>query len=238
MIRRTLQIAGILLLVGTVYAQEYVVEVTRVYSGDTVAVRRNERVGRLKIRGVTCPDPETATGEKALRFLEAAVLDKWVKVRELGKDDADVNLGRVFIGEREVALDLLRAGLAEYDRSTLSSMEFSEAQELARAAGIGVWAAPVEPPKSVAAKVESEAPAADEPAPEEVRSDPDPPADQTFEKVDFVEHKGEDRKELDAKITFSGDALIIASDKGDREFVRIPYESIDEASYEQSTHTR
>jgi endonuclease YncB( thermonuclease family) len=222
------------LLPPVALGQSFVAKVNGVYSGDTILVRKDREETKIRLRGVQCPEEDTAIGRKAKRFVEALLLGQMVRVQGLEKTPGGEVVGTVLLENRNVAESLLSAGLAKYRSKAYFDEDLADAENLAKVAGIGIWATPVP-----AAVPSDPAPTTDK----GVQTEPDPaPAptvdEELFKKVKFVDRTGDKKKERDANIVFTGSEIVITSKNGKTEYARIPFQMVGEMTYERSSHPR
>jgi endonuclease YncB( thermonuclease family) len=225
----------ILILLGLpVLGQSFVAKVNGVYSGDTILVRKDRNETKVRIRGVDCPPTDTDTGRKAKRFIEALLLGRMVHLQGIEQNDDGGVTASVLLENRNVAENLLSAGLAKYRSEAYFDEELADAENLAKVAEIGVWASPAPAAAPAAARAA--------PAPESTSdkpADPAQPADEIlFKKVKYVDRQGDKRKERDAHIVFTDSELVVTTKDGKKEYTRIPYQMVDEMTYERSSHAR
>lgn len=115
-------------------------EVVTVKDGDTIEVLRDGLEIEIRLAGVDAPEPGQAHGGLARDGLAHAVLGKVVDIRILGHDLDSCLLARVYLGEYDINLELVKAGLAWHNpRRGFSDKAFSEAQKGARKAKRGLW---------------------------------------------------------------------------------------------------
>lgn len=111
-----------------------VVDVT---DGDTVVVLRNKTRLTVKLPGIEAPELDQPFGVEAKRFAAKLVRGKVVTV-EMFRAGNPI-FGTVhFSKDRILAYEMVKAGMAWAKTSDKSSM-FSEAQEAAKSARIGLW---------------------------------------------------------------------------------------------------
>jgi endonuclease YncB( thermonuclease family) len=211
-------------------------KVVVVAAGDRLAVLdESGRQVELRLYGIVCPELDSPVGEQARRFTSAMVLDKTVSVTTYGRDYEGQSIGRIVLGETDLLLELLRAGLAEYDRENWDDDELARAEGIARAAGIGVWAYG-EPDRTAAADTEA---TDDEVVAVEEEDTVSYGGDIVFDKVEFLEPQEDgETKQREALLSLEQEEISITDQDGEKEFVRIPYHLIDELVYERSSHPR
>ena len=111
--------------------------------GDTFYLRTQD--GRelwIALWGVECPGVGSKVGNKAQSFARKAVLGKEIGFQMMvPREETERSYGRVvYRGTRDLALELLRKGLAVWVQSVApQAYEYEEAQRLAQEERIGVW---------------------------------------------------------------------------------------------------
>jgi endonuclease YncB( thermonuclease family) len=139
---------GLFLLAGPVgftqSADEILVgKVLTVGDGDTFYLRTQD--GRelwIALWGVECPGVGEKIGNKARAFAQKAVLGKEIGFQMVvPREETERSYGRVvYRGTRDLALELLRKGLAVWVPSVApQAYEYEEAQLMAQEARLGVW---------------------------------------------------------------------------------------------------
>ncbi len=125
-------------------------KVTRVYDGETLGV--GGRGIELKVRLAGIDAPETSRSKRdsgqpysrqARRYLAGLVLNKIINVDRYGFDPDNRVLGIVYVGTKNVNLELVKAGLAEVFRGKppkgLDLGPYRQAENEARKAAKGMW---------------------------------------------------------------------------------------------------
>jgi hypothetical protein len=164
--------------------------------------------------------------------MEALLLGRMVQVQGLEKKPEGEIIGTVLLENRNVAENLLSAGLAKYRSDAFFDEDLADAENLAKVAGIGIWATPV----PAAARSDATTTTDTVVQPETV---PAPPADEKlFKKVKFVDRTGDKKKERDANVVFTDSEIVVTSKNGKTEYARIPFPMVDEMTYERSSHPR
>jgi len=125
-----------------------VYQVERVVDGDTLVLANQERV---RLIGADTPEtvrpgqPAEPWGREATEFTRRFVAGGQVRLEFDGrrKDKYDRYLAHVWVGDRMLEEELIRAGLAtaetRYPYSAASKTRFVTAQSEAQAAGRGIW---------------------------------------------------------------------------------------------------
>lgn len=143
--KKTIFWAGILLILCALYFQFSLlpigcekVNVARVIDGDTLVLTNGLRV---RLMGINTPEKSFELSEDAQKFLEKEVLDKDICVESYGGDRYRRVLGYVFVGFKNINLEILKEGLGSlyyYENDKyFNSMKRAESQ--ARKKEKGIW---------------------------------------------------------------------------------------------------
>jgi endonuclease YncB( thermonuclease family) len=127
-------------------------KVTRVTDGDTVKVAGNDEKMIIRLVGIDAPEtskkknqPGQPFSRKSTKYLANLVLNKSVEVKSYGTDRYGRTLGVVFVGGKNVNLEMVKSGLAEVYRGKpaggLDLEPYWKAEAEAKKAGIGMWSA-------------------------------------------------------------------------------------------------
>jgi len=138
-----------LLSVSSLYAGP--LKVSRVTDGDTIQIRDGSAEKTIRLVGIDTPElshkkrePSQPYAQAATKFLAGLVLNKTVEIKEYGQDRYGRTLAVVFLGGKNVNLEMVKAGYAEVYRGTpaagFDSAPYWKAEEEARAAKKGMWA--------------------------------------------------------------------------------------------------
>ena len=148
----TLTLAALLLLgTSSAFAQGYrqkleSVRVVGVSDGDTITVlTADKKQIRVRLVGIDAPESRQAYGERAKQKLSELVFNKTVSVLFDKQDRYGRTLGKVLLGERDVNMEMLLAGLAwhykDYARDQLEADRdmYAMAEAEARESKLGLW---------------------------------------------------------------------------------------------------
>lgn len=111
--------------------------VVDVKDGDTVVVLRNKSRLTVKLPGIEAPELDQPFGVEARRYAAKLVRGKVVTV-EMFRPGNPIFGTIHFSKDRILAYEMVKAGMAWAKTSDRSSM-FSEAQEAAKSARLGLW---------------------------------------------------------------------------------------------------
>ena len=98
-------------------------KVTGVTDGDTVKIADNGVKMKIRLVGIDAPEtskkknqPGQPFSKKSTSYLADLVLNKSVEVKSYGTDRYGRTLGVVFVGGKNVNLEIIKAGMAEVYR--------------------------------------------------------------------------------------------------------------------------
>ena len=131
--------------------------VTKVSDGDTIHLTTPEQTKlRVRLYGIDAPEtpkvnnrtgkiikPGQPYGEEAWKALVAKIMGKQVRLEILDIDKHRRMVGIIWLGDRNINLEMIREGFAEafveYLKPPYRS-EFIRAEQEAKSAGRGIWA--------------------------------------------------------------------------------------------------
>jgi micrococcal nuclease len=125
-------------------------QVTHVIDGDTIKVDDGTKKIIVRLIGIDAPETpkrKNQTGQpfnqRSKKHLSILVLNQVVNITSYGFDGDGRMLGEVFAGDRNVNLEMVKAGFAETYRGTpasgLDMGLYWKAEEEAKAAKRGMW---------------------------------------------------------------------------------------------------
>jgi len=131
------------------FAEEFTV--IKAFNGDTIQVKGRDAPFSVRLAGIDAPElsakksEETQPfGREAKKYLENLILNKRVSIKGYGEKSYGLMWGEVFLDDRNVNLEMLRAGYAavylEKSPKELDLSRYYADQMEAKAAKKGVWA--------------------------------------------------------------------------------------------------
>lgn len=125
----------------------FIAVVISVADGDSISVLRDNQPVRIRLSDIDAPEHDQAFGESAKRFLSRLVFRKSVTVDPRNVDRYGRMVARVHVGETDVNLALVQAGLAWWYVAYSHDAGIRRAEALARLQRVGLWnqAEPVPP---------------------------------------------------------------------------------------------
>lgn len=127
---------------GFVQAQSYVGTGRSVLDGDTVELlRETGQIVRIELYGIDAPELGQPYGVEAARALRQAVVQERVRAAAEGRDDDGRPLFVLRVGDRVLNEQLVRDGLAWWDRRRAAHDDrLRRLEQRARRAERGLWA--------------------------------------------------------------------------------------------------
>ena len=137
--RLTLALAS-LLLATPALAESFAGRVVGVSDGDTISVIHEGRAEKVRLEGIDCPEGGQPFGRRAKQATSDLVFGRDVRVEVRGTDRYGRTIGRVFVGQTDVSLGLVRQGVAWHFKRYSSESALAEAENEARTSRRGLWA--------------------------------------------------------------------------------------------------
>lgn len=138
-------VLGAIVATGVAAKPHYSVtgKVVRIADGDTLTVLDGSNAQhKIRLFGIDAPENGQAFGTKAREALASKVFGQTVRVDVVDVDRYRREVGRIFLGERFVNMELVRDGFAwryvQYDKPG----EFTAAEDEAREHRRGLWSDP------------------------------------------------------------------------------------------------
>lgn len=115
--------------------------VVAIHDGDTLTVltAAKEQV-KVRLEGIDAPELKQDFGSRARQELSSLVFNKQVTVKVTGHDRYQRTLGRIFYGDLDVNLELVKRGMAWRFDQYSKEPALGEAQTAAKRAKRGLWA--------------------------------------------------------------------------------------------------
>jgi micrococcal nuclease len=115
--------------------------VVAVHDGDTIIVLDNARhQTKVRLAEIDAPELRQPYGDKSKRMLSALVFNKQVRIVRGVSDRYGRTIGRVYLGDTDICLTLVRRGGAWAYRQYLTDSAIARAEDSARSDRAGLWA--------------------------------------------------------------------------------------------------
>jgi micrococcal nuclease len=146
MLWKTLSATGLVLAWAVISASpvwaEFQARVVTVHEGDRVTIRYDGRSTMLYLKDIDCPEPKQPYAKQAKRATAAYVAGRHVIVRGLKREANGRSTAEIYLPDgRNIGQELIKEGLA-WTRPGRSDSSLEDLEELARAAGKGLWSEP------------------------------------------------------------------------------------------------
>ena len=131
----------LLLLSSTLFAGSITGKVVSVADGDTITVLDStKKQHKIRFQHIDTPEKKQAFGQKAKQYLSKMVFGKTVKVSIKEKDRYGRSIGTVYLGKKNINLEMVKAGFAWHYKAYSKDKTFADAETKAIKAKIGLWA--------------------------------------------------------------------------------------------------
>jgi endonuclease YncB( thermonuclease family) len=132
----------LILLPSAAYCQEadFTGLVARVVDGDTISVIRGKEPVKVRLEGIDAPETGQPFGTKAKQALSDKIFGQTVTIKTTGKDRYGRTLGVVWLGSRNIDLEMVAEGWAWHFKRYSKDAALADAETQARAKKAGLWA--------------------------------------------------------------------------------------------------
>lgn len=120
---------------------DFSARVVTVHEGDRLTIRHDGRSETIYFKGIDCPELKQPYGKQAKHATSAFIGNRDIVVRGLTRDKQGRVSAEVLLQDgRNVGRELLKEGLAWWQRSASSDASLEMLEELAKASRKGLWA--------------------------------------------------------------------------------------------------
>ncbi|CUS38384.1 hypothetical protein COMA2_50058 [Candidatus Nitrospira nitrificans] len=132
------------ILISPALAQtEFVARVLIVHEGDRLTIHHQGRKDMVYLREVDCPELKQPYGKQAKHATAAYIANREVVVRNMKRDRQGRMTADILLSDgRQIAHELIKEGLAWAQPGGSGNQALKDMEELARAAGTGLWSEP------------------------------------------------------------------------------------------------
>lgn len=124
------------------FSESFMGKCLTVLDGDTICVSYEGDKMDVRLDGIDCPEETQEFHKEAKQMTTNLVLGKTILVEIKGYDQYGRCIAGVKIGYKDLALELVRAGLAWHYKRYSSDQTLAAAEEAARIKKIGIWSQP------------------------------------------------------------------------------------------------
>lgn len=122
-----------------VVQQTDTVKVVGVTDGDTVRVLRGTETIKVRLEGIDAPEAKQAFGNRSKQYLSDQVFGKEARLDTTGQDRYGRTLGKLYLGETDINLKMIEAGMAWHYDYFNAEESYAAAQREAKEAQRGLW---------------------------------------------------------------------------------------------------
>lgn len=122
---------------------EFMARVVTVHEGDRLTIHHDGKTETVYLKDIDCPELKQSYGKQAKHATAAYIGGREVVVRTLARDRHGRATADILLPDgRNVGRELIKEGLAWWQRSPSGDRSLGELEELARASGKGLWSEP------------------------------------------------------------------------------------------------
>lgn len=114
-------------------------QVIDVLDGDTVKLRSDWHIYKIRLAGIDAPEKQQAYGVQSKIYLEHLIVDKDVSIKVVSCDQYGRYVGRIYLGGKDINGEMIRRGYAwhyyQYDSDPVYAVFMLDAQRANR----GLW---------------------------------------------------------------------------------------------------
>ncbi|ACD90440.1 nuclease (SNase domain protein) [Chlorobium limicola DSM 245] len=115
-------------------------KVVRIADGDTITILHADNTQeRIRLYGIDCPEKSQSFGNSARKFTGSLVFGKQASIRSMDRDKYGRTVAWVYVGEKNVNEELVRAGYAWHYRQHSNDAGLRRLEHEARKAKRGLW---------------------------------------------------------------------------------------------------
>lgn len=133
-----------------VFQKHQTFSVIKVYDGDTIQVKKFDLKFKIRLVGIDSPETGFRTqksqpfAREAKSYLKSLLENKKVRIVSYGTGSYNRQLAEVFLGHKNINIEMIKAGLAEVytgrKPAKLDSRQYLIEESRARSARKGIWA--------------------------------------------------------------------------------------------------
>ena len=122
---------------------DFSAKVITVHEGDRLTIRHDGRSEIIYLKDIDCPNLKQPYGKQARHATAAYVGNREVMINMLQRDRQGRNTANILLPDgRNIGRELVKEGLAWWQRTGSGDGHLGELEELARASGKGLWSEP------------------------------------------------------------------------------------------------
>jgi endonuclease YncB( thermonuclease family) len=148
--RRTVALAflAVFCLSLPTYARTLQVKAVEIQDGKTIVVENTNRRFTIVLKGADAPELDQPLGDVARQHLTDLIWGKEMAIEITSMVTGKYVVAKVFFGEMDISMQMIRDGVAWYDKSSESEMSeverrlYAESEQAARSERRGIWQDP------------------------------------------------------------------------------------------------
>lgn len=122
---------------------EFQAKVVGIKDGDTYSILYHKKEHSIRLEHIDCPEGGQPFGKNAKRYASTICFDSTVLVKLTGKKDRFGRLiGELYLDDKCINKEMVRAGFAWHFIKYSKDYSYSELEEQARKAKLGLWTDP------------------------------------------------------------------------------------------------
>jgi endonuclease YncB( thermonuclease family) len=110
-----------------------------VEEGDIIKVLVNRKMLLIRLESIDCPEKGQAFEKESREWMKSMAFRKKVRVEVLSFEGERLIVGRVYVDDKDLSMELVTAGLAWYYKGHGGDRYLSKAQKKAKKKKIGIW---------------------------------------------------------------------------------------------------
>lgn len=127
------------IFVKNLESQDINAKVLRVIDGDTIEFlnQQEDKAYKLRLFGIDAPESKQSYGKESKEYLENLIAKQDIRIQIKSKDKYQRLVGIIFLGEKDINKELVRAGFAHsYDDF---SLRYLSSENYAKKNKLGLW---------------------------------------------------------------------------------------------------
>lgn len=129
------------LIFPSLFAQTFTGTAIKIADGDTFTLlTHDKKLIRVRLYGIDCPERSQPFGYESSQFTAKQLKGRIVRVEQKYKDRYNRVVGMVYMGNRNLNTNLLKAGLAWHYTTYDKNKKWAKLENRARISRKGLWA--------------------------------------------------------------------------------------------------
>lgn len=129
----------ILLVPSLLWSETIFGRVVKISDGDTIIVLSNSIEYKIRMSGIDSPEKKQFYGQESNNFLAGLIYRRQVTVEMEGRDKYKRYLGKVYLKEKDINLEMIKSGFAWHYKKYSTNSGYSDSEKLAQENKLGLW---------------------------------------------------------------------------------------------------